>query len=103
MARRTSTARYSARTNLPMLLSGDRPAFAYFAPTDVGKIGTLYIGLITTRGGKWLDHFSAIDAVYQPGLTRHVVEDPSVTDRFVGSDLGPAVFRRGIHDTAALD
>ena len=61
-----------------MLLSGDRPAFAYFAPTDVGKIGTLYIGLVTTRGGKWLDHFAAIDSFYQPGLTRHVVEDPSV-------------------------
>ncbi len=62
-----------------MLLSGDRPAFAYFAPTDVGKIGTLYIGLVTARGGKWLDHFSEIDSVYQPGLTRHVVKDPDLT------------------------
>ena len=50
-----------------MLLSGDRPAFTYFAPTDVGKIGNLYLGLITTHGGKWLDRFSEIDSVYQPG------------------------------------
>jgi hypothetical protein len=62
-----------------MLLSGDRPAFAYFAPGDVGKIGTLYIGLVTARGGKWLDHFSEIDSVYQPGLTRHIVKDPDLT------------------------
>jgi hypothetical protein len=61
-----------------MLLSGGRPAFAYFAPTDVGKIGDLYLGLITARGGKWVDHFSQIDSVYQPGLTRHIVQDPDV-------------------------
>jgi len=59
-----------------MLLSGDRPAFAYVAPTRGGKIGTLYLGLITERGGKWLDHFTKIDSVYQPGLTRQIVEDP---------------------------
>lgn len=59
-----------------MLLSGDRPAFAYIAPTELGKIGTLYLGLLTSRGGKWLDHFSEIDFVYQPGLTRHIVQDP---------------------------
>ncbi len=62
-----------------MLLSGDRPAFAYFAPTDFGKIGTLYIGLVTARGSKWLQHFSEIDSVYQPELTRHTVADPGVT------------------------
>jgi len=61
-----------------MLLSGDRPAFAYFDPTSAGKFGTLYIGLVTKRGGKWLDHFSGTDSFYEPGLTRHVVEDPDV-------------------------
>jgi len=61
-----------------MLLSGDRPAFVYFDPTGTGKIGALYLGLVTKRGGKWLDHFSGIDSVYEPGLTRHVVEDPDV-------------------------
>jgi len=61
-----------------MLLSGDRPAFAYVAPTDLGKIGTLYLGLITPRGGKWLDHFTEIDSVYQPGLTQQIVQDPGI-------------------------
>jgi hypothetical protein len=59
-----------------MLLSGDKPAFAYFAPTDVGKMGTLYVGLITPRGGKWLHDFAEIESVYQPELTRHIVADP---------------------------
>jgi hypothetical protein len=62
-----------------MLLSGDRPAFTYFDPTKAGKFGTLYIGLITKRGGKWLHDFAMVDSVYEPGLTRHVVEDPRVT------------------------
>lgn len=61
---------------LTMLLSGDRPAFAYFAPTDLGKIGNLYLGLVTAQGGKWLHHFAEIESLYQPGLTRHVVQDP---------------------------
>jgi hypothetical protein len=34
--------------------------------------------LVTARGGKWLDRFSEIDSVYQPGLTRHSVEDPAL-------------------------
>jgi hypothetical protein len=59
-----------------MLLSGDRPAFAYFSPADLGKIGTLYLGLVTANGGKWLHQFAEVAAVYQPGLTRHVVADP---------------------------
>jgi hypothetical protein len=61
-----------------MLLSGDRPAFTYFSPTGIGKIGNLYLGLITAQGGKWLDHFTQIDSIYQPGLTRHIVSDPSL-------------------------
>lgn len=59
-----------------MLLSGDRPAFAWFSPADLGKIGTLYLGVAAAGRGKWLHEFAAINAVYQPGLTRHVVEDP---------------------------
>lgn len=59
-----------------MLLSGDRPAFAYFSPTEQGKIGTLYLGLVTGKGGKWLHEFAETEGVYQPGLTRHVVQDP---------------------------
>lgn len=66
-----------------MLLSGDRPAFAYFAPTDIGKIGTLYLGLVSARGSKWLHHFAEIESLYQPGLTRHVVQDPA----FAGGSL----------------
>ncbi len=62
-----------------MLLSGDRPAFTYFDPTSAGKIGALYVGLMTERGGQWLDHWSEIDSFYEPGLTRHVVADPSIT------------------------
>jgi hypothetical protein len=61
-----------------MLLSGDRPAFAYIDSTSAGKFGTLYIGVVTKRGGKWLDHFTETDSFYEPGLTRHVVEDPDV-------------------------
>src|SRR5271157_2086769 len=38
-----------------MLLSGGRPAFANFAPTNLEKIGDLYIGLITAQGGSgWI-------------------------------------------------
>ncbi|MCL5744936.1 MAG: DUF4450 domain-containing protein, partial [Acidobacteria bacterium] len=59
-----------------MLLSGDRPAFAYFSPDDLGKIGTLYLGLVSARGAKWLHEFAEVETVYQPGLTRHVVADP---------------------------
>lgn len=59
-----------------MLMSGDRPAFAYFSPDDLGKVGTLYVGIVTPAGGKWLHQFADIRSTYQPGLTRHVVEDP---------------------------
>ncbi len=59
-----------------MLLSGDRPAFAYFSPDDLGKVGTLYIGLVTGNGGKWFHEFAGIDSFYQPGLTRHILKDP---------------------------
>ena len=61
-----------------MLLSGDRPAWAWFAPTDVGKAGTLYLGVVTPRGGRWLHLLSDIDSVYEPGLTRHTVRDPEL-------------------------
>jgi hypothetical protein len=61
-----------------MLLSGDRPAFAYWAPTDVGKIGTLYVGLVTPVGAKWLHEATDIGFEYQPGLTRHIVQDPMI-------------------------
>jgi hypothetical protein len=90
-----------------MLLSGDRPAFTYFAPTDVGKIGNLYLGLITAQGGKWLDHFADIDSVYQPGLTRHVIQDPilpagslEVTAVPLASAEGFAIQLRWIHPPA---
>ena len=90
-----------------MLLSGDRPAFTYFAPTDVGKIGTLYVGLITAQGGKWLDHFSQIDSVYQPGLTRHIIQEPDllsgsleVTAVPLASVEGFAIRLRWIHPPA---
>ncbi len=66
-------------TNDPsMLLSGDRPAFAYFAPYSYGKVGTLYLAVGTGGRGKWLHHAAQIDFVYQPGLTRHRIEDPSL-------------------------
>ncbi len=61
-----------------MLLSGDRPAFAYWAPTGVGKIGTLYLGLVTAAGSKWLHEAGDISFLYQPGLTRHTIEDPMI-------------------------
>ena len=61
-----------------MLLSGDRPAFTYISPPDIGKIGTLYLGLETERGGKWLDHFAEVSSLYLPGLTRHTLEDPDL-------------------------
>lgn len=90
-----------------MLLSGDRPAFAYIAPTEAGKIGTLYLGLITARGGKWLNHFTEIDSVYQPGLTRHIVQDPGlgvgsleVTAVPLSSAEGFAIRLRWIHPPA---
>ena len=59
-----------------MLLSGDRPAFAWFAPNDIGKIGTLYLGIATPRGARWIHLLSEIESVYQPGLTRHTLRDP---------------------------
>ena len=90
-----------------MLLSGDRPVYVYFAPTGVGKIGNLYLGLITAHGGKWLDHFAQIDSVYQPGLTRHIVQDPyllagslEVTPVPLASPEGFAVQLRWIHPPA---
>ena len=61
-----------------MLLSGDRPAFAYWAPTGVGKIGTLYLGIVTAAGSKWLHEAADISFLYQPGLTRHVIKDPLI-------------------------
>ena len=61
-----------------MLLSGDRPAFAYFAPNDIGKIGTLYLGVATPRGARWMHLLSEIESVYQPGLTRHTLRDPEL-------------------------
>jgi hypothetical protein len=59
-----------------MLLSGDRPVFAYWEPTGMGKIGTLYLGLVTATGSKWLNQTKDISFLYQPGLTRHIIRDP---------------------------
>ena len=86
-----------------MLLSGDRPAFAYFAPTacwqDRDSLYWLGYGAGRQMAGPFL------------GDRRRV---PARTDsargggyqclvRFVGSNFGPAIFGRGIYDTAALD
>ena len=59
-----------------MLLSGDPHAFAYFAPATLGKIGTLYIGLIGSHGDRWLHQFRSVEFVYNPGFTKHTLSDP---------------------------
>jgi hypothetical protein len=59
-----------------LLMSGDQPEFVYLAPADAGKIGNLLLGVITNRGAKWLHEFADVESVYQPGWTRHLVEDP---------------------------
>jgi hypothetical protein len=78
-----------------MLLSGDRPAFTYISPPDIGKIGTLYIGIDTARGGKWLDRFSQVSSLYQPGLTRHTLEDPAITSGTLEVTAVPLSSREG--------
>lgn len=78
-----------------MVLSGDRPAFAYLAPTATGKMGNLYLGVITDRGAKWLHEFSSIDTVYQPGWTRHVVSDAVVPGGEIEVGLVPLATAEG--------